>query len=235
MSRTKRLHDGAPTSGPRAADFYATPVWATRLILPRVRQVEELREHDPLVVVDPGCGDGAILRVVHEDNVRRGAGRSAVELASMLRGMDVRAEAVEQCRAQGFKVAEGDYLTDGRVMAMHAHEAPILMNPPYGGRDNLAQRFVARALAAQPRCASVWALLRLMWINDGQSTHKRVTWLREDVGMPDVYALPRRPSFTGKGNDATTYAWFHWRARQKNYPGLFTVLGDEVHAEGAQA
>ncbi len=110
MSRTKRLHDGAPTDGPRKADYYATPAWAVR------------------------------------------------------------------------------------------------------------------ALQVQRPGGWVWMLLRMMWINDGQATHRRVTWLRETVGMPRVLALPRRPSFTGKGNDATTYAWFGWQSGVVEKVGTFEIL-----------
>lgn len=110
MSRTKRLHDGAPTDGPRKADYYATPAWAVR------------------------------------------------------------------------------------------------------------------ALQVQRPGGWVWMLLRMMWINDGQATHRRVTWLRETVGMPRVHALPRRPSFTGKGNDATTYAWSGWQAGVVEKVETFEIL-----------
>lgn len=32
---------------------------------------------------------------------------------------------------------------------------------------------------------------------------------------PDVYVLPQRPSFTGKGTDSTSYAWFVWTSAEK--------------------
>lgn len=32
MIRTKRLQDGAPTDGPRKADYYANPAWAVGLL-----------------------------------------------------------------------------------------------------------------------------------------------------------------------------------------------------------
>lgn len=224
MSRTKRLHYGAPTDGPRKADYYATPAWATRALLSRWWPTDGARSvwHGPLQVYDPGAGDGAILREVHAYNVMDRHQRPDASLAA-LRGMDVRQAAVDECRGQGFAVDLGDFLTDSAPMHPGVE---IICNPPYGGRDNLAQRFVSRALQIQQPGGWVWMLLRLMWINDGQSTHKRVTWLRETVGMPRVLALPRRPSFTGKGNDATTYAWFGWRAGERLSVGTFGILSE---------
>ena len=226
MSRTKRLHDGAPTDGPRKADYYATPAWATRALLSRLWPVDASRHvgHGPLQVYDPGAGDGAILREVHAYNVMSRQQRPDVSL-SALRGMDVRQAAVDECLAQGFAVGLGDFLTDSKPLPPGVK---IVGNPPYGGRDNLAQRFVARALQVQQPGGWVWMLLRLMWINDGQATHKRVTWLRETVGMPRVLALPRRPSFTGMGSDATTYAWCGWRAGERLTVGTFEILSEEI-------
>lgn len=48
-------------------------------------------------------------------------------------------------------------------------------------------------------------LLRLNWL----ASQKRAFWLRKNT--PSVYVLPKRPSFTGKGTDATDYCWAVWR------------------------
>lgn len=161
------------------------------------------------------------MREVHRENLARCFDEA--EALGLLGGMDIRQEAVDECRAQGFGVTLGDFLTDSTPLA---HGVTVVCNPPYGGRDNLAQRFVSRALQVQHPGGWVWMLLRLMWINDGQATHNRVTWLREAVGMPRVLALPRRPSFTGKGNDATTYAWCGWQAGVIEKIGTFEVIAE---------
>lgn len=73
-----------------------------------------------------------------------------------------------------------------------------LTNPPY----RLAREFVegCRYLATH----TVF-LLRLNFLA-GQA---RRDWLAGDP--PDVYVLPRGPSFSADGRtDATEYAWFHW-------------------------
>jgi hypothetical protein len=55
-----------------------------------------------------------------------------------------------------------------------------------------------------PDCGTAAFLLRLNWLG-GQA---RAAWHR--ANPCDVYVLPRRPSFTGKGTDATEYAWMVW-------------------------
>ena len=220
MSRTKRLHDGAPTDGPRKADYYATPAWAVRALIAHMQPAGPRHDiRQPLRIFDPGCGDGAILREFHRENLARSFDEA--EALKLMGGMDIRQAAVDECRAQGFGVTIGDFLTDSQPLDPGV---TVVCNPPYGGRDNLAQRFVSRALQVQRPGGWVWTLLRLMWINDGQETHRRVTWLRETVGMPRVLALPRRPSFTGKGSDATTYAWFGWQAGVVEKVGTFEIL-----------
>lgn len=70
-------------------------------------------------------------------------------------------------------------------------------NPPY----RLAMDFVRRA---HDLADITVMLLRLNWLASAERCH----WLRRH--MPDVYVLPNRPSFTGKGADSTEYAWLLW-------------------------
>lgn len=233
MSRANRLHAGAPEDGPRACDYYATPAWATASIMPLVMSMRLD------VIIDPCAGDGAILREARDAFPAFGGSR-----APKIMGFDIRPEAVEQCVADGLHVEQMDFFDDDAWSARAAIiddtcvfdpdmplEVVFVMNPPYGGRDNTAQRFVdacLRRLSAMPKWrGSVVALLRLMWLNDGEVRHKRGTWLRETAGLPDVALLPRRPSFTGGPSDATTYAWMTWRAHARRWTkSTLTMLED---------
>jgi len=76
----------------------------------------------------------------------------------------------------------------------------VVMNPPFA----LAEEFVRRALAEVTPGGSVFALLRLAFL-EGQ---KRVAF--HAAHPADVLVLPRRPSFTGRGTDSSAYAWFVW-------------------------
>ncbi len=159
-------------------DFYATQAWCTRAILPHLGT--------PRVVLDPCCGDGAVLDVVREEWAT--VERWGIEIdngRAIASGMDHR-------------VAHRSALIDQRWPACDL----VLTNPPFG----LAMEFVQRAIH---ECAvgTVAMLLRLPWL----ASQKRAPWLRANT--PSVYVLPRRPSFTGKGTDATDYAWMVWDGR----------------------
>lgn len=73
----------------------------------------------------------------------------------------------------------------------------VITNPPY----NQALEFVKQSMLFG---TTVVMLLRLNWI----ASKKRHAFVREHP--PDIYVLPNRPSFTGKGTDSIEYAWFVW-------------------------
>lgn len=76
----------------------------------------------------------------------------------------------------------------------------IITNPPY----SLAFEFIQRALDLVVPGGLVVFLLRLNFLG----SIKRAEFLRNHP--PSVYVSPKRPSFVGKGTDATEYAWFIW-------------------------
>jgi hypothetical protein len=79
----------------------------------------------------------------------------------------------------------------------HPHFDVVITNPPY----NQALEFVKQSMLFG---TTVVMLLRLNWV----ASQKRHAFVREHP--PDVYVLPNRPSFTGKGTDSIEYAWFVW-------------------------
>lgn len=73
----------------------------------------------------------------------------------------------------------------------------LIMNPPFS-------HALAFVQAAFERAQWVVMLQRTNWMAPARSS-----WLRKH--QPDIYALPKRPSFTGDGStDAAEYAWFVW-------------------------
>lgn len=74
----------------------------------------------------------------------------------------------------------------------------IITNPPY----SLAQEFLDKSLCEAPFVAY---LLRLNFLG----SQKRRAWWQGRLPT-HLYALSRRPRFTGKGTDATDYGWFVW-------------------------
>lgn len=73
----------------------------------------------------------------------------------------------------------------------------IITNPPF----SLAMDVITKSLALADNVAM---LLRLNFIG----TAERTPFFREC--MPDIYVIPERPSFDGKGADSIEYAWFVW-------------------------
>lgn len=77
----------------------------------------------------------------------------------------------------------------------------IFTNPPY----SIATEIIEHALKTWPK-ATVVMLLRLNFLGSQQ----RHQWWKGNLPT-EIHVLSKRPSFTGKGTDATEYAWFVWR------------------------
>lgn len=207
MSATRKTRPDA--DGPREADYYPTPAWAIEAVAPYIL---DSRPKGMPVIFDPGAGEGAILRALR--------GSPGTPKYDHLRGCEIRDSAASLCRSQGYTVYTYDFLE--QRPAFTGDIGAFVANPPHGGRLNLAQKFVMRALDLAHDRASVWALLRINWLLDGEASCGRQTWMRTGPGTPNVYALNRRPSFTGDGRaDATTYCWAQW---VKGFPFLNPVF-----------
>jgi hypothetical protein len=91
----------------------------------------------------------------------------------------------------------GDFL---EVVSHGTDAEAVITNPPYC----LAEEFVRHSRALFPRADLVF-LLRIAFL---ASAVRLPLW--RDLGTPDLYVLPNRPSFTGGGTDSADYAWFRW-------------------------
>ncbi len=165
-------------------DFFATPAWAVRAILPHVCRYGlhygPAGEGDTML--DPCAGDGAILRVLRET------------------WPDAVVEGIESDEERAAK--SGSRCSDALTVGWERPRL-ILTNPPYA----FAMEFVQKALLEVRLGGTVAMLLRLPWL----ASQKRAPWMRRNT--PSVYVLPKRPSFTGKGTDATDYFWAVWNGR----------------------
>ena len=91
----------------------------------------------------------------------------------------------------------------------------IFTNPPF----SIAQEFIEHSL---PRAKCVVMLLRINFLG----SKKRYNFWQNN--KPDaIYVLSKRPSFTGKGTDATEYAWFVWQTEEFVKPGIYHVKPPE--------
>jgi len=166
-------------------DFYATPRWAVAAVA-RSRAVPPLFGH----VLEPSCGDGAILDVLRE-------------LAPFRRihGIELDEGRASEARRRGHSVTTGSFFDWGLRPGLSTPY--VLGNPPF----SLAQEFVEHALSFLPAGCRVTFLLRLAFIASQKRAH-----LYDDVaGFRLLQVLPRRPSFTPDGKtDSSDYAWFTW-------------------------
>lgn len=161
-------------------DVYYTPAWCVRALLRAVRLPGGLW-------LEPACGEGAIVRAVEAERPGQ----------QEWFGYDLRPDAIgvvlDSLDVEHSRFACGDFLAD----RFGKRYSVAITNPPY----SLAQEFVERCLSL----ASVTVmLLRLNWLG----SQRRAAFLR--AHMPDVYVLPRRPSFVHGATDACEYAWLVW-------------------------
>lgn len=174
----------------RGLDHWPTPRWVT---LALVRHAEargwwERGDH----VLDPCCGEGELLDVLHEAGlVTHGLelDRTRATLA-MRRGH----------RLEG--IGDAIELPWRHTSPVVGTRFPLLvMNPPFSA----AEAFVRRGLAERPARGLVLALLRLSWLEPAGERGELFA-----AHPPDVLVLPRRPRYDGKGHDNVTSAWFVW-------------------------
>lgn len=169
----------------RSTEFYPTEPWV----------VEALLESPMLVLpgglwIEPCAGTGSIVRAVN---------RLRSDVRWILCDIDEQfgpyLGTVTRPRSGDVLLPFGDFVT--REWTQPIADV-LIMNPPF----SLTIPFLE---AAFKRARKVVMLQRLNWYG----TKERANWLRKH--QPDIYGLPRRPSFTGDGStDATEYAWFHF-------------------------
>ena len=75
-------------------------------------------------------------------------------------------------------------------------------NPPYSS----AKEFVEKSLKLLNKDGVLIFLLRTAFL---ESKSRYEFWQQNPIS--GLYVLSKRPSFTGKGTDATSYSWFIWR------------------------
>lgn len=181
-SKTDRLGD----------NLYETPEWVTWALI------------DENVLpfgtwMEPCAGRGAIMRAVGNWN-----GRSARLFTPPAKwyAVEKRIDCEDALREETPHVYIADFLEerDGHRDNLEKLEVDVVFtNPPF----SLAMEFIQTSMRRWPEAALAF-LSRVNFLG----SQKRAPWLREHT--PDVYVLPKRPSFAHGGTDATEYAWLVW-------------------------
>jgi len=212
MSATGRTRQDGSEYERDVDDYYRTPGWVTRAVLPWLPAWR-----DDLFCVDAGAGDGAIADELPYPHDKVMCIERHPHKCEVLREKGYRVQ-----RQSWEEFARGKLKVD-----------VVVSNPPYSD----AEDFVRRAIRiTQNRGGGVSAfLLRLPWL----ASQSRASFHREHPAH--VLVLPRRPSFTKNGKtDATDYAWFLWGfsqpsegAKSRIVPGRWEVLDVEANVRRA--
>lgn len=178
-------------------DFYSTPAWVTQALLPRLALTHDGPWRD---VLDPCCGDGAILDCFGNE---------------LTVGIELDEARAVAAHAKGHLITVADALIEPWPVVQL-----IITNPPF----SLAEEFVRRAIGfAAESGATVAMLLRLAFLESSG----RAPLHREFPS--DVYPLSSRPSFTPDGKtDSCAYAWFVWDMA-RNAAVVRKVAGPRIH------
>lgn len=162
-------------------DFYATPVDVVENVLNNL----DLSEYGDNVL-EPSAGNGNIVQVFKEHYPNK-----------KITAMEIREEEVDNLKQCAGKVLIGDFLET----KFNDKYDVIIGNPPYSE----ALEFVNKSLELLSDDGILIFLLRTAFL-ESKSRYK--FW--QENPLSRLFTLSKRPSFTGKGTDATSYSWFVW-------------------------
>jgi hypothetical protein len=111
----------------------------------------------------------------------------------------------------------GDFL---QVAARGTDAEAVITNPPYC----MAEEFLRHSRACFPGAELVF-LLRIAFF---ASAGRLPLW--RDIGTPDLFVLPNRPSFIWGGTDSADYGWFRWPVEKRDQ-GVVRVLSETPKTE----
>ena len=173
----------------KEADFYETPLNAVYTLLDNYTDISP-EDH----ILEPSAGNGNIIRALRN-----------VGIENLISAIELRPEEESTLNAIADNVGIFDFLEDTPQFIKYD---VIIGNPPF----SLAQEFIDKSLSLLNPGGRLIFLLRTNFLE----SRKRFEWWQDKLPTR-LYVLAKRPSFTGKGTDATSYAWFIWeKSRYKD-------------------
>jgi len=164
------------------SDFYATPI-------PVVNRFLDNHTIKPGRILEPTAGNGNIVKAIREKHYD-----------NHITAVEIRAGEENNLKSNGVNnVCIEDFLDHRPVREYKT----IISNPPYSIALDVINKCFEIAVAG----TEVIMLLRLAFL---ESKRRYQFWQKHPVSK--LYILSERPSFTGKGTDATAYAWFVWNS-----------------------
>lgn len=166
------------------ADFYKTPLDSVYSLLDNYNDISE---NDS--ILEPGAGNGNIIRALRERGYKNHI--SAIEL---------RQEEEATLKEIADHVGIFDFVDNAGKIGDLKYDV-IIGNPPY----TMAKEFIDISLSMLRPGGRLIFLLRTNFLE----SKRRFEWWQDKLPNK-LYVLAKRPSFTGKGTDATSYSWFIW-------------------------
>lgn len=137
-------------------------------------------------MLEPSAGNGHIVEVVKANG------------DNSVLALELREEELETLKVIADDVEIEDFLKFNPNGKRFDY---IIGNPPY----SIALEFMEKCFEISDENTVVIMLLRTAFL---ESKKRYDFWQKHPVN--GLYVLSQRPSFTGKGTDATSYSWFVW-------------------------
>lgn len=168
----------------KAYDFYATPIDVVLNFLEK-QNISKLNQGGG-VILEPSAGTGNIIKALNTYYKDR-----------KIEACEIRQEEELGLKEISDEVIIGNFLE----LDIDKKYDVIIGNPPY----SLAREFVEKSLNCLKDDGVLIFLLRTAFL---ESKSRYEFWQKNPLS--GLYTLSKRPSFTGKGTDATSYSWFVW-------------------------
>ena len=165
----------------RESDFYATPLDCIRNVLDNLNLSNRGTE-----VLEPSAGNGNIVQIFKKYYPDKN-----------ITALELREEERNNLSNLTDNVIIDNFLERNIINKYDI----IIGNPPYG----LAIEFVKKSLKSLKDDGILIFLLRTAFL---ESRTRYEFW--QENPLTGLLTLSKRPSFTGKGTDATSYSWFVW-------------------------
>ena len=169
----------------KESDFYATPLESVYSLLDNYNNISPNDR-----ILEPSAGNGNIIKALRNRGYK-----------NFITAIELREEERKNLHESGAdQVAILDFIKYGQCVNYEDYDV-IIGNPPY----SLAPEFIDKSLELLKPGGRLIFLLRTNFLE----SDKRFEWWQDK--LPNgLYTLHKRPSFTGKGTDATSYSWFIW-------------------------
>lgn len=165
-------------------DYYPTPPCVIKNFL------ENYKIDPKAKILEPCAGAGNIVKELQE-----------------IGAVDITAVEIDETKKEELlKILPTDkvIITDFLKFEGGQHNYDVIItNPPF----SLAMEFVKKALDIVNENGIVIMLLRTAFL---ESQRRYDFWQQPENKLTGLYTLSHRPSFIGKGTDATSYSWFIW-------------------------